>query len=163
MIKKKKESKNLAKEIKNTSENTLAEPIRNLKDSLRKIKRFELKSNDIVEERNDDLNKTICHSIWIFVKYIILLLVFLMVLFSDFIIPLISYSKAIEDNNATNITNTTDTITTDITDNDNSNLKHRNLNTPSRYAEEIFALLFLCIFNSAYTIILIYSINRRII
>ena len=156
----KKERKKLAKEIKDVSENTLAEPIRKLKDSLRKIKRLEAKGNDIVEERDEDLKKTICHIIWIFIKYIILLLAFLMVIFADFVVPIYTYT---EKNNTTNITNTTDTITTDVSDNDNDNStsKTSNFNTPARYAEEIFGLIFICIFNSAYTIILIYSINRR--
>lgn len=159
----KKELKKLAKEIKDTSENTLAEPIRKLKDSLRKIKRYEAKSDDIAEERDEDLKQTICHKIWIFIKYIILLLAFLMVLFSDFIIPFTSFVNATLSNttNITNITNTTVPTSTDISDNDNSTSKNSNLNTPSRYVEEIFILIFVCIFNSAYTIILIYSINRR--
>ena len=63
-----------------------------------------------------------------------------MVLFSDFIIPFTSFVNATIGNttNITNITNTTDPTSTDISDNDNSTSKNSNLNTPSRYAEEIF-------------------------
>ena len=79
-----------------------------------------------------------------------------MVLGSDFLIPIIVYSYNTDDNNTTNITNITNTTNTTGT-----NTTGKDYFSVSYYVKEAIALIFVCIFNSAYTIILIYSINRR--
>ena len=64
-------------ENENKSENLLSEPIRKLKNAVRKLDKMVKLANDIKEEKNDDLKNSICHCVWITIKYLILLIVFL--------------------------------------------------------------------------------------
>ena len=115
-------------------------------------------TDDIEEEKKDDLTNSICHCIWITIKYLILLIVFFMVVFSDIFLPIYAQSKA-ENNNETNSTVPNNSNNSDNSNNDNedSGLANKILDIIA----VVFLLIFIIILNSAYTIIVTYSLNRR--
>jgi hypothetical protein len=153
--KKYKNMKEFLKENENKSENLLAEPIRKFNNAVRKLDKMNNLTNDIEEEKNDDLNNSLCHCIWITIKYLILLIVFFMVVFSDIFLPIYAQSKA-KNNNETNSTvpNNSDNSNND---NEDSGLANKILDIIA----VVFLLIFIIILNSAYTIIVTYSLNRR--
>ena len=85
-----------------------------------------------------------------------------MVILSDIVLPIMANSKANE-NNATNITNITIPVnSTNSTDNSNGDEEDSSsANEIIDYIESFFLIIFIIIFNSAYTIIVTYSLNRR--
>ena len=115
-------------------------------------------TDDIEEEKKDDLTNSICHCIWITIKYLILLIVFFMVVFSDIFLPIYTQSKA-KNNNETN-----STVPNNSTNSDNSNNDNEDSGLANKILDIIavvFLLIFIIILNSAYTIIVTYSLNRR--
>ena len=150
--------KEFLKENENKSENLLAEPIRKFKNAVRKLDKMNNLTNDIEEEKNDDLNNSLCHCIWITIKYLILLIVFFMVILSDIILPMYAQSKA-KKNNETNSTVPNNSTNSDnsINDDEDSGLANKII----VFIELFFVIIFIIIMNSAYTIIVTYSLNRR--
>ena len=156
--KKYKNMKEFLKENENKSENLLAEPIRKFKNAIRKLDKMHNLTDDIEEEKKDDLTNSICHCIWITIKYLILLIVFFMVVFSDIFLPIYAQSKA-KNNNETN-----STVPNNSTNSDNSNNDNEDSGLANKILDIIavvFLLIFIIILNSAYTIIVTYSLNRR--
>ena len=150
--------KEFLKENENKSENLLAEPIRKFKNAVRKLDKMNNLENDIEEEKNDDLNNSLCHCIWVTIKYLILLIVFFMVILSDIILPIYAQSK-VKENNETN-----STVANNSTNSDNSNNDEEDSGLANKiidFIELIFLIIFIIILNSAYTIIVTYSLNRR--
>ena len=160
--KKYKNIKEFLEENENKSENLLAEPIRKFKNAVRKLDKMLKLANDIEEEKKDDLTNSLCHCVWITIKYVILLIVFFMVVLSDIILPIYAHSTT-KENNEKNITNITVPInSTNSSDNSSNNNEDSSVSSEIiAFIEFFFLLILIIILNSAYTIIVTYSLNRR--
>ena len=146
----------IVKDEEKESEKILAELIRKYKKSTRKIKKLKKLCNDLTEEINTnlDLNPKRCnclHKNFKTLKYLMLYIAFAMVIITDILLPCIMYTSSNENNNSTNTT-TTDTASQD--DDEDSNIFLDIIII-------IFALFLLICMTCSYTIIILYSINRR--
>ena len=152
----------VVKDEEKESEKILASHIRKYKKSTRKIKKLKKLCNDITEEFSINLNMqngqnvTCKHKFWKSIKYILLYFSFAMVLITDIILPLSLYSinkDKSQTNTATYIPQT-DTASASKDDDDSGSI-----------ITDIFiiiiGLVVLLIITSSYTIITLYSINRR--
>ena len=148
------------KDEEKESEKILAEHIRKYKKSTRKIKKLKKLCNDLTEEINTnlDINPKRCNFFYKnfkTFKYLILYLAFTMVLLTDILLPIMLYTDNSKEKN--NSTNTTDTTITDSVSQDDD----EDINIFLDIIISIFALFLLICITCSYTIIMLFSINRR--
>ena len=148
----------IVKDEEKESEKILADHIRKYKKSTRKIKKLKKLCNDLTEEINInlDINPKRCnffHKNFKTLKYFILYLSFAMVLITDILLPFSLYTSEGNNNNTTDIT-VTDSVSQDD-DEDGSG------NVFLDIIVLIFAIILLISITCSYSIIMLYSINRR--
>ena len=167
-----------AKDSEKESEKILAEHIRKYKKATRKIKKLKKLINDITEEYRDECNyqpthsNKICNKIFHNFKVSVFIAALIIIVVTDFLLPLILYTDSNKISNITNITNITDLISdtivisedvlTDTISNDTTT--STNINAGGIIIMSlIFAIVIfiVVVVTSSYTIILLFSVNRR--
>lgn len=153
----------LVNKTEEKAENDLADPIRSLKKAQRKLIRMKKRYKDLDEEVVLDLGQTLKHKIWIYFKYFILLLALIWVILSDILIPITSYISSTSNTNTTSdelISDLSDVGTNSVSDETDKEEDK----TAAKISDFILDLIIVpCCFilTSSYSIIAIYSINRR--
>ena len=125
----------------NKIEKEIAPYIRTLKKQMRNIKRLKYLIIETEKKKNRDLKKGCFYIIYLFIKYIFYIGIFLVIIFTDFILPLIKTAEL-----------------------DRNESSQRNLEEKLfKYSisEWIYFILKLIV-NSSYTIAVLFSLNKRL-
>ena len=170
-----------AKDSEKESEKILAQHIRKYKKATRKIKKLNKLIKDITDDFNDEYNyqptesndcckKEVRYRMFQNFKYFVLIAAFVIVILSDILLPIIQYQKSTEISNVTNITDLiSDTIIisedffTDIVNNTNTTSNDSIGVGGMILSTLIISIIMFCVvvITSSYTIITLFSINRR--
>lgn len=122
-------------------EKEMAPYIRTFKKQLRNIKRLKYLIEEGEKKEKRDLNKSCCYIIFLFIKYIFYIGVFLVIIFTDFIMPLIKAAE-LEGNRKSQ-----------------RNLEEKMFNYS--VSEWVIFILKLLI-NTSYTFAVLFSLNKRL-